>query len=139
MRIAALLLLVACAHTSPGPTPQVASEPMRATIRSSDSTQQPPIAIVIRGDLFKSMGIQTGTVGTLSLDRDAGGTATGMLAAELTARPGEMSFSVSRTGPELELDVWPSSGATTPRLHARGHTVRVIRGPSGVIAVSTGR
>ena len=99
-------------------------------------TQHPTINVAMNGELFQSLGI-AGTTGTVSLYAN-GGTATGNLRAELSAKPGELTFSVSPTDPQLELRVWPISGAATPRFRARGRTVVVGRSASGDFYVKGG-
>ena len=137
MRLTLLLVLATTAFSTQA-RPVLKPEPMLARVQSADSAQQPTIQITIEGSLFKSLGIARGTSGTLSL-RENGGTGSGILRAELSTEPGVLVFSAPPIGPELELSVWPPSGAAVPRYQARGHTVSVTRSASGVLSVHTDR
>ena len=131
-----LLFLFVAAALSTQTATRVQPEPMFASVVSTDSTQRPTIDITMDGEIFQTLGV-VGTTGTVSLKAKRG-TATGVLRAELTAEPGEMSFSVPSSAPELELRVWPMSGAATPRFWARGRTVVVGRSASGEFYVKGG-
>ena len=131
--LVALIAFVAAA------TPAMAQQPagrMLLSVRSSDTTRVAEMTIDVRGQLFQRLGISEGTTGSLRLEGD-GGSATGTVVGEISEKTGELVFTTSLTGPELELRVWPASGAL-PRLVAVGHTVRVVRGASGRLEVKTG-
>jgi hypothetical protein len=136
MKAAAILFLAATTLAAQDKASRPNEQPMLASIRSVDSSATPTIRVSMGGRIFKSLGVE-GQTGSVKLDGNSG-TAMGVLSAELTADVGEMSFSVPVFGPELELVVWPRSGASAPRFHARGHTVRVYRDRSGVLGVKTG-
>jgi len=131
-----LLCFFAAAALSTHTTTRVQPEPMFASVVSTDSTQRPTINVEMEGALFQSLGV-IGTTGTVWLTGNRG-TVTGVVRAELTAKPGELTFSVSPSDPELELRVWPISGAATPRFEARGRTVVVGRSASGEFYVKSG-
>jgi hypothetical protein len=113
-------------------------EPMFAKVRSADSTQRVTMHVSSKGQLFESLDVAEGEVGSVSL-KGGSGTATGVVVAELTTRPGALTFSSALNGPDLEVTVWPRSGAAVPRLWARGRTVRVVRDSStGGLRVEAG-
>ena len=115
------------------PTPP---DTMVAIIRATPSSDMTPISISLRGALFHSLGVAS-RQGSISLSGD-GGTATGVIAAELSRDAGRMTFSSPVKGPELEIVVRPRSGARVPVLRATGHVVTVVRDGSGALAVRTG-
>jgi hypothetical protein len=135
MKASVVLLLAATTLSAQDTENRPKAEPMLATIKSVDSTRTPSISISVRGRLLKYLGVAKGQAGILQLQGNSG-TATGVLVAELSADAGEMSFTSPLGGPALELDVWPSSGAGTPRLQVRGHIVRVVRARSGHLSVT---
>lgn len=130
-------LLVALASIAAIAAPLPTSAPaeiMLASVQSADSTRQPNIRIELSGGLLKSLGFANGATGTLSLS-GRGGSATGTLSAELTDESGALTFSTAASDPEIEVRVWPGSGAPVPRYQARGHRVRVVRAADGTLGV----
>jgi hypothetical protein len=112
-------------------------EGMILSVRAADATQPVIMHIRLSGELFASLGVAEGQTGTLRLEGDRG-TATGIITGELASGAGEIMFSSSRLGADLELAVFPASGAMRPRLFARGRDVRVVRASSGTLMVQSG-
>ena len=131
------LTALSLAFPPSAPTPaerMLPADPMLASIRSVDSTRSARTQIALSGGLFKSLGFAPGDFGTLTMS-GRGGTAIGTLRAELSDYPGSITFSSADSEPEVEVRVWPSSGAPVPRYEGRGHVVRIVRGADGTLAV----
>lgn len=138
MKTLALILLCSATLAAQDAEKKSTLEPMRAEIRSADPSQHVTMRVSIKGQLSQKLGVANGEVGSLSLNGNAG-LATGVIVAELATEPGALTFSSGLTGPDLEIKIWPASGAPTPRLWARGRTVRVVRDSStGGLRVEAG-
>ena len=105
-------------------------------VRAADTTRQASMHITMTGGLFGSLGTQMPYPGSVSLG-SGGGTATGTLVGSLMAKPGRVTFSSDVSGMELELLVTAASGASTPRLGARGVSVSVVYVDPGILRVET--
>ena len=110
---------------------------MFVRVRSIDSTRETPIRVTISGRIFQTLGFAKGDTGHLALHGNSG-TATGTITGELAKAAGTMTFASSPLDAELELTVWPTSGARTPRLWARGHNVQIVRNERGQLRVRAG-
>src|SRR5512140_1503546 len=122
-----VLLLLIAATTVFGQDQNIAAAGTKYLIRvrAADTTKQATMRIAIDGHLFGSLGAsRVKPYGGVTLAPE-GSSGYGTVVGSLFARPGRITFSSNRTGPELELVVTAASGAPTPRLVARGTTVSV--------------